>query len=63
MRFDLFDPPPLDNTWRANRGTFNLDASAAAAVSALADAAEAFAEGGCLYRPAIAAERSSASRR
>ena len=50
MGFDLFDAPPLDNDWRSNRGTFNLDAMAAATLKVLGEeAAEAFAAGGCLY--------------
>ncbi len=49
LLFDLFDAPPLDNTWRNNQGRFNF-ATSAAVSSAQAEMvlAEAFSAGGCL---------------
>lgn len=49
LLFDLFDAPPLDNTWRNNQGRFNLAASSVVTAAAR-DAAlsEAFSAGGCL---------------
>ena len=49
LLFDLFDAPPLDNTWRNNQGRFNFAASGVVA-SAQAEMVlgEAFSAGGCL---------------
>ena len=51
LLFDLFDTPPLDNTWRNNQGRFNF-ASGSPVTSAQARAvvAEAYGPGGCLAR-------------
>ncbi|MBA2303995.1 MAG: right-handed parallel beta-helix repeat-containing protein [Acidobacteria bacterium] len=47
--FDLFDAPPLDNTWRNNQGRFNLvSSSALTTAQSAAVMAEAFGPGGCL---------------
>jgi len=49
LLFDLFDAPPLDNTWRNNQGRFNFPASSSlAAARAEAALSEAFSAGGCL---------------
>lgn len=49
LLFDLFDAPPLNNTWRDNQGTSNV-AAASAMTAPLNDQilAEAFSAGGCL---------------
>ncbi len=47
--FDLFDAPPLDNTWRNNQGRFNLvSTSALTAAESAPVVAEAYGPGGCL---------------
>ena len=47
--FDLFDAPPLNNTWRNNEGRFNFASdSAASAAQMAALVSEAFGPGGCL---------------
>lgn len=49
LLFDLFDAPPLDNTWRNNDGRFNFPSSAAvSAAQSEALVSEAFGPGGCL---------------
>ncbi len=51
LLFDLFDAPPLDNSWANNQGRFNLSGSATARLtdtSAAAIVADAFAAGGCM---------------
>lgn len=52
LLFDLFDTPPLDNTWQNNTGRFNFSSgpSASALIAAAGGAivAEAFSTGGCL---------------
>ena len=51
LLFDLFDAPPLDNTWRNNQGRFNFTAAGSAvAPQAQLVVAEAFSAGGCLAR-------------
>lgn len=49
LLFDLFDAPPLNNTWRNNQGTSNF-AAASATTASFDDRilAEAFSAGGCL---------------
>lgn len=49
LLFDLFDAPPLDNTWRNNQGRFNF-ATSSSLTSAQAQLVmgEAFGDGGCL---------------
>jgi hypothetical protein len=42
--FDLFDAPPLNNTWANNQGGFNVTTSA----TALQVTEEAFGAGGCM---------------
>lgn len=47
--FDLFDAPPLNNTWRNNEGRFNFASdSTASAAQMAAVVSEAFGPGGCL---------------
>jgi parallel beta-helix repeat protein len=49
LLFDLFDAPPLNNTWRDNQGTPNF--TTASVITAPFDdriVAEAFSAGGCL---------------
>lgn len=49
LMFDLFDLPPLDNTWTNNQGRFNITAASEVTVAALQSVAgEAFRAGGCL---------------
>lgn len=54
LLFDLFDAPPLNNTWTNNQGRANFGTSAAGlslAGSALSGSGvldEAFSAGGCL---------------
>lgn len=49
LLFDLFDAPPLDNTWRNNQGRFNFPASASLTpAQAHMVMGEAFTAGGCL---------------
>lgn len=51
LLFDLFDTPPLDNTWRNNQGRFNFaGSSSVTATQAQMVVAEAFSAGGCLAR-------------
>lgn len=51
LLFDLFDAPPLDNTWRNNQGRFNFAGSASvSAAQAQMVVAEAFGAGACLAR-------------
>ena len=49
LLFDLFDAPPLDNTWRNNQGRSNF-ATSSAVTSAQAQMvlADAFSADGCL---------------
>ena len=53
LLFDLFDAPPLDNTWQNNQGSFNF-ASGSSLTIAQAQSqvksvlSEAFTAGGCL---------------
>jgi parallel beta-helix repeat protein len=44
LLFDLFDAPPLNNTWANNQGSFNVATSA----TALLVTEEAFGAGGCM---------------
>ena len=48
LLFDLFDAPPLDNTWRNNQGRFNFATTSISAAQAHVALSEAFGEGGCL---------------
>ena len=48
LLFDLFDAPPLDNTWRNNQGSFNFASVGGASARVDAVLAEAFEPGGCL---------------
>lgn len=49
LLFDLFDAPPVDNTWQNNTGRSNLAATpSSASPTAAAVMEEAFTAGGCL---------------
>lgn len=49
LSFDLFDAPPLDNTWQNNSGRFNFASSSTLSAAELqAVFAEAFGPGGCM---------------
>lgn len=49
LAFDLFEAPPLNNTWQNNQGRFNLvTTSALTAAQMTAMIAEAFGPGGCM---------------
>ncbi|HUF23365.1 MAG TPA: right-handed parallel beta-helix repeat-containing protein [Vicinamibacterales bacterium] len=50
LSFDLFEAPPLNNTWQNNQGSFNF-ASGGGTLTAsalMAAVGEAFGAGGCL---------------
>lgn len=47
LLFDLFDAPPLDNTWQNNQGRFNFASGSSTAQMAMV-MGEAFSAGGCL---------------
>ena len=49
LLFDLFDAPPLDNTWQNNQGLFTFASSSSVSVAQMAMVVgEAFSAGGCL---------------
>ncbi len=48
LLFDLFDAPPLDNTWLNNQGRFNFSSGSSSTAAEMALLAEAFSPGGCL---------------
>ena len=50
LLFDLFDAPPLDNTWQNNTGRFNVAAAASTTSPTASLIGEAFTAGGCLFR-------------
>lgn len=49
LLFDLFDAPPLDNTWQNNQGRFNFASTSSLSATDMAVVmADAFGGGGCL---------------
>ena len=48
LLFDLFDAPPLNNTWLNNQGRSNFATGSALVATSSALVEEAFSEGGCL---------------
>lgn len=49
LQFDLFEAPPLNNTWQNNQGRFNFASGSTLTASQMkAVMGEAFGAGGCL---------------
>ncbi len=49
LSFDLFDAPPLNNTWQNNTGRFNFASGSTLTAAGLQTiVGEAFSPGGCM---------------